>query len=84
MMPIGEYHPAVERSCPLFAASAGLDSKIGGRAFNDITKPDLRIRNKSRQAHPVRRVLVPLCRGFAFDRSCHAMHLLAFAFKRIW
>jgi hypothetical protein len=54
----GENHPAIESSRPLFAASAGLDAEIGGCPFDHIAKPDLLVRDKSRQAHSVRRECV--------------------------
>ena len=83
-MPMGEYHPAVERSRPLFAASAGLDSKIGSRPFDHIAKPDLLVGDKSGQAHPVRRVFTLVRMGIIFDFLCHDIYLLAFAVNRIW
>jgi hypothetical protein len=53
---MGKNHPMVERSRPLFATSAGLDSKVGSRPFDHIAKPDLLVRNKSGQAQPMRRI----------------------------
>lgn len=53
---IRENYSAVERGGSLFAASAGLYPKIGGRSFNYITQPDFIVSDKPRQAHAPRRV----------------------------
>lgn len=80
----GEHHPAVEGSRPPFAASAGLDPKIGCRPFNHIAKPYLLVSNKPWQAHTVRRVSALVWGAVTFAFLCHTIHLLAFAVKRDW
>jgi len=84
-MPIGKNHPAIEHSCPVFAASAGLYPKIGGRSFNRIAKPDLLIDDKSRQAHSARRLFALVWKIVAFACLCHkftSSHSLLTGFGR--
>ncbi|MCC2681854.1 MAG: hypothetical protein K0S36_1418 [Nitrosospira multiformis] len=60
--------PAVERSRPPFAASAGFHSKISGGVLNRITEPDLLIGNETGQAHAVSGLLACVCNAFTFNR----------------
>ena len=68
----------------MFAASAGLYPKIGGRSFNYIAQTDLLVVDKSRQAHPVWRVFALVYGVIVFVCFCHAIHLLAFVVNRSW
>ncbi len=81
-MSTGENNPAVECSRPAFAATAGFDPYIRRSALDDVAKPELLVRNKSRQAHSVRRVFALVWGVVAFACLGHECHLLAFAVSR--
>src|SRR5215210_6362551 len=81
-MPIGKSQPTVKRSRSAFTASAGLYPKIGGSSLDHIAQSDLLVRNKSGQAHSVRRVFALIWGVVAFACLGHALHLLAFAVSR--
>jgi hypothetical protein len=85
LMSPSENHPPVECCRPMFAASAGLYPKIGGRSLDRIAKPDILVGDKSRQAHPMWRVFALVWRVIAFVCLCHeftSSHLLLTGFGR--
>src|SRR5208337_2353098 len=80
--PASEDNVAVECSRPAFATTAGFDPYIRRRPLDDVAQPDLRVHNKTRQAHPVRRVCALVWGVVAFARLGHEFHLLVFAVIR--
>jgi hypothetical protein len=54
--PRAEDGEAVERGRSGFAASAWLDADIGRSTPDDVAEPDLLVRDKAGQAHPIRSV----------------------------
>ncbi len=84
LLPIGENQPAVERSRPLCAAATGLDPDIRRRSLDHVAKPSLLVPNKSRQAHPMRRVLARVWGVITFRYLAHTIHLFTCAVNRIW